>query len=82
MRNDLCEEVKVTFELGEHVCRHKAGVWNSVWSDQFGEQIYIRYGKAKGGLVGLTLNAEQVASWVLSNNVCNLLSMAMDSMFG
>ena len=32
---------------GEHVCRHQEGTWNSVFSDQFGEQTYIRYGKAK-----------------------------------
>ncbi len=27
MRHDFPEEIKVTFELGEHVCRHKDGVW-------------------------------------------------------
>ena len=46
---------------GDHVRRHRSGVWNSVFSDQFGEQTYIRYGKAKGGLVGITLNPDQVA---------------------
>ena len=35
------------FLSGEHICRHQEGTWNSVFRDQFGEQTYIRYGKAK-----------------------------------
>ena len=66
---------------GHHVCRHKEGVWNAVFSDQFGEQTYIRYGKARGGLVGKTLSPDQVARWVLSSNICNLVSLLMDIMF-
>ena len=40
------------FHIGHHVCRHRDGSWNAVFDDQFGEQTYIRQGKAKGGLVG------------------------------
>ena len=69
------------FLNGDHVCRHRSEVWNFVFSDQFGEQTYIRYGKAKGGLVGITLNADQVSGWVLSYHMCNTVSLAMDDMF-
>ena len=47
--------------LREHVCRHRKGVWNTVFLDQFGEQCYIQYGNAKGGLVRKSLSDEQVA---------------------
>ncbi len=47
----------------------------------FGEQTYIRYGKAKGGLVGITLNPDQVAGWVLSYHICNTVSLALDDIF-
>ncbi|KAG0727208.1 hypothetical protein GWK47_035119 [Chionoecetes opilio] len=77
----LNEEAKRMFLMGDHVCRHKDGTWNGVFGDQFGEQTYIRYGKAKGGLVGLTLSQDQVAGWVLSQHICNLLSLQMDEMF-
>ena len=64
----LPEDAQNIFLTAEHVCRHKNGTWNAGFSDQFGEQTYIRYGKAKGGLVGLTLSSEQVAGWVLSHH--------------
>lgn len=81
MRKCLPQDVEQLFVDGEHVCRHRDGSWNAVFADQFGEQTYIRYGKSKGGLVGLTLSPEQVARWVLSNNICNTVSGAMDRMF-
>ena len=75
------DEVQEMFSKGEHVCRHTGGRWNAVFSDQFGEQTYIRYGKAKGGLVGITLSPDQVARWLLSYNICNTVSQAIDTMF-
>ena len=57
----------------DHVCQHRAGVWNSVFSDQFREQIYIRCGNAKGEFVGLTPNPDQVAGYLLSYHICNSL---------
>lgn len=77
----LGDQANEMFLMGDHVCRHKYGTWNAVFGDQFGEQTYIRYGKAKGGLVGLTLSQDQVANWVLSQHVCNMLSLQMDEMF-
>ena len=80
-QTQLDEEALAMFHLGHHVCRHRTGSWNAVFSDQFGEQTYIRYGKAKGGLVGLTLSQDQVTGWILSYHLCNTLSLAMDNMF-
>ena len=47
----------------------------------FGEQTYIRYGKAKGGLVGITLNPDQVAGLVILYHICNTVSLAMNDIF-
>ena len=77
----LDHEALAMFHKGQHVCRHRDGSWNGVFADQFGEQTYIRQGKAKGGLVGMTLSPDQVAGWVLSMHVCTMLSLAMDNMF-
>ena len=63
---------------GAFVCQHQEGVWNAVLADQFGEQTYIRYGTSKGGLVGMTLSAEQVACRVLSFPLCQHVSHTFD----
>ena len=78
---ELDEQALSVFHMGCHVCRHRTSCWNAVFSDQFGEQTYIRQGKAKGGLVGMTLSPDQVAQWVLSYHLCNTVSLAMDDMF-
>ena len=46
-----------------------------------GKQTYIRYGKSKGGLVGISLSAEQVVCWVLSYPLCQRVSQAFELMF-
>ena len=83
MRINIPEGVEQSFLDGVHAlsCRHREGVWNSVFATQFGEQTYIKNGNSKGGLAGLTLSAQQVARWILSNNVCNTVSNVMDKMF-
>ena len=81
MRGAFPAATRQMFLNGDHVCRHRSGVWNFVFSDKFGEQTYSRYGKAKCGLVGITLNPDHVAGWVLSYHICNTVSLAMDHMF-
>ena len=66
---------------GAFVCGHLEGVWKAVWADQFGKQTYIRYGKSKGGLAGISLPAQQVACWVLSYHLCQRVSQAFELMF-
>ena len=72
MQGALPDAAKEMFMRGDHVCRHREGVWNAVC---------IGYRKAKGGLVGLTLSSDQVAGWVLSYHICNTVSLSMDDMF-
>lgn len=80
VQREVDEEAELPFQLGEHVCRHRDGVWNGVSTDMFGEQTYIRKGKAKGGLVGISTSEEQVAGWVLSYHICQMVSTAMDTL--
>ena len=61
---------------GSFVCRHKAGSWNAVSADQFGEQTAIKIGK--GGLKGITLSPEQVAEWIDSFPISAYVSDALD----
>ena len=81
MTTSVPDIILAAFLRGEHVCRHQDGVWNSVFLDQFGEQTYIRYGKAKGGLVGKSLSSDQVGEWILSHHLCNTISLLMDSAY-
>ena len=52
------------------------------WISLESKPTHVRYGKAKGGLVGKTLSEEQVAGWTLSYHLCNTLSIAFDKMHG
>ena len=61
---------------GAFVCRHKAGSWNAVSADQFGEQTAIKIGK--GRLKGITLSPEQVAEWIDSFPISAYVSDALD----
>ena len=79
--NCLPVDAKADLMAGAFVCRHREGVWNAVSADQFGEQTYIRYGKSKGGLVDMTLSAEQVACWVLSSPLCQRITQDLQVMF-
>ena len=58
---NLEEKTKSMFELEDNVFRHSDGILNSLFSDQFSEQTYLRYGKVENGLVEITLSQEQVA---------------------
>ena len=64
----------------EHVLRHKKGVWNGIWTDQFIESIYMRYGHGPGGFNGFTLKPKTLAVWALSLNVFGLLQKDVDCM--
>jgi hypothetical protein len=50
------QNVESCFLRGEHVMRHKAGLWNGIWSDMFIETTFMRYGHGPGGLICITLN--------------------------
>ena len=75
----LPTEVRADLDSGAHVCQHHDGYWNSVSSDQFGEQTAIKTGK--GGLKGMTLSNELVTEWINAFPVMVHMSDAMDSLY-
>ena len=81
MTSSLPDTMRSAFLGSEHVCRHHAGIWNSVFLDQFGEQTYIHYGKSKGDLVDKSLSSDAVSEWIFSHHHCNTLTLLMDSLY-
>jgi hypothetical protein len=79
MRYLLPEAARTDFIAGAHVCQHNDGCWNSVSSDQFGEQTAIKIGK--GGLKGITLSPELVTEWIDAFPISVYLSDVMDHLY-
>jgi hypothetical protein len=73
---DLLEK----FLKGEHVMRHKPGIWNGIWSDMFIESTFMRYGHGPGGIVGITLNPNALKRWAMSLHVCSRLTKDISEM--
>ena len=69
----LPADVLTDFMKGQHVTRHKPGLWNGMWSDMYIETTFMRYGHGPGGLVGITLNRSAVKRWALSLHICSRL---------
>ena len=72
----LPAEAKDDLLSGALVCRHKAGSWNAVSADQFGEQTAIKIGK--GGPKGITLSSTQVAKSIGSFPISAYISGTLD----
>ena len=53
------------FMKGNHVMRHRPGIWNGVSSDLFIESKYMRYGKGQRGIVAVTLQPGTLRRWAL-----------------
>ena len=58
------------FLKGQHVTRHIQGIWNGLWSDQFIESTFMRYGHSVGGIIGITLKSTALKIWALSRHIC------------
>ena len=69
----LPEEVLKPFMKGEHVMKHRSGLWNAIWSDMFIESTFMRYGHGPGGLIGITLSPNALKRWALSPHLCSRL---------
>ena len=54
----LPPHVESLFLKGQHVTRHIQGIWNGLWSDQFIESTFMRYGHNVGGIIGITLKSK------------------------
>lgn len=76
----LPPEVLQEFMKGDHVMRHLAGHWNGIWSDMYIETTFMLYGKARGGIVGITLKPEAMKTWALSLHTCGKLAADIDIM--
>ena len=50
--------------------RHIQGIWNGLWSDQFIESTFMRYGHSVGGIIGITLKSKALKIWALSRHIC------------
>ena len=66
----LPTEILEKFLKGEHVMRHKQGIWNGIWSDMYIETTFMRYGKGPKGIIGITLKPSTVKRWAFSMHVC------------
>jgi len=66
----LPPHVQTHFMKGEHITRHIRGIWNGIWSDQFIESTFMRYGHSSGGIIGITLKEETLKVWALSPHLC------------
>ena len=62
--------VDILFLKGQHVTRHIQGIWNGLWSDQFIESTFMRYGHSIGGIIGITLKSKALKIWALSRHIC------------
>jgi len=76
----LPQEVAYHFLKAEHVIHLKRGIFNGIWSDMAIETTYMRYGKGKSGIVGLTLKPETIKTWAHSLTACNKVIISLDSM--
>ena len=48
MQHVLPDDAKMDLLPGAQLCRHRPGIWNYVYADQFGEQTYIKKSKMPG----------------------------------
>jgi len=78
----LPPEMHVRFMKGEQTLHHKSGIWNGIWSDQFIESTYMRYGHGPSGIIGTTMNQETMKTWAFGMYVCTTLTNELKDMDG
>ena len=76
----LPPNVERLFLKGQHVTRHIHGIWNGLWSDQFIESTFMRYGHSVGGIIGITLKSKALKIWALSRHICCKIESDMGEM--
>lgn len=65
--------VMKNFLNGDHVMRHRPGLWNGIWSDMWIETTFMRFGHGLNGIIGITLKPETLKTWALSLHICTQL---------
>ena len=68
---EMPSEVRKHFDNGEHTVHHTPGLFNGIWSDMAIEQTFMRYGKGRNGIVGITLKPSALKTWAYSIHTCN-----------
>ena len=68
------------FTNGEHVMRHRKGLWNGIWSDMYIETTFMRYGHGPIGIVGITLKPTTLHKWAYSMHACSQLVNDIEGM--
>ena len=68
------------FMKGEHLMRHKEGLWNGIWSDMFVESTFMRYGKGPQGIIGVTMKPDMVKKWAYSMHICSRILQDLSDM--
>ena len=61
----LPKSVLEKFMSGDHVMRHKPGVWNGIWSDMYIESTFMCYGHDPDGIIVITLKPQSLEKWAL-----------------
>ena len=65
---------------GDHVGRHKEGIWNGLWSDMMIETTYMLQGKGPGGLIGISTNQRSASIWANSHHTIGEIVSELDIM--
>ena len=67
------------FLKGEHVLRHREGIWNANWSDMMIETSYMKFGKSLNGIVRKTTKPRTLQIWAKSQHSCSEVLQSLDS---
>ena len=65
----LPDPVLKEFMQDSHVMRHHPGIWNGIWSDQYIESTFMRYGHGPGGIIRITLQPSTLKEWTLELHI-------------
>ena len=77
----LPESVLKAFLDGEQVMRHQPGLWNVIWSGQYIEFIFMRYGHGPKGIIGITLEPSTLKRWALDLHICTELQKVIKTWY-
>ena len=67
------------FLKGEHVLRHREGIWNGIWSDMMIETSYMKFGKGPNGIIGKTTKPKTLQIWAKSQHSCSEVLQSLDA---
>ena len=75
-------DIRERFTKGEHVVRHKKGLWNGIWSDMHIESTFMRYGHDPHEVVGVMMKPSALKKWAYSRHTCSQIVHDLTDMSG